>query len=259
LSELEKTSVEDVYDAIGRSELGVDDVLDTVFKGRKREPGGKIASKSKGKTARPSVVIEGLEPGVAVHMSKCCWPLPGERIIGLRRRGDIGVHAASCSVLAAYEDELARWHDLRWAPDAAQRPASLARIAVWMANEPGVLGRVCTLIGEQRANIDNFAVVDRQPEVYRITLDLEVRDLRHLSDLLTALEAQVFVRRAERKRDLPETTANPQPRLPLAPTDGRAVPASLETRAPADPAGAAVSAPAGRGTKSGAAASPARD
>ncbi|MEO1471668.1 MAG: TGS domain-containing protein, partial [Pseudomonadota bacterium] len=207
----------------------------------------------------PGERVLGVPQGFATSFCQRCWPLPGERIIGLRRRGDIGVHAASCSVLAAYEDELARWHDLRWAPDAAQRPASLARIAVWMANEPGVLGRVCTLIGEQRANIDNFAVVDRQPEVYRITLDLEVRDLRHLSDLLTALEAQVFVRRAERKRDLPETTANPQPRLPLAPTDGSAVPASLETRAPADPAGAAVSAPAGRGTKSGAAASPARD
>ncbi|MEL7137671.1 MAG: ACT domain-containing protein, partial [Pseudomonadota bacterium] len=133
------------------------------------------------------------------------------------RRGGITVHAASCGVLEAYEDDLGRWHDLRWQPDAARRATNLARIMLEIVNEPGTLGRVCMLVGEQHANIANLAVLSRQPESFRMSIDLEVRDLRHLNDILTALDAQSFVTHAGRARD-PEIEKDReavQPDLPL--------------------------------------------
>ncbi|MEM9783926.1 MAG: RelA/SpoT AH/RIS domain-containing protein, partial [Pseudomonadota bacterium] len=170
--------------------------------------------------------VLGVPAGLALSFCPQCSPLPGERVIGLRRHGEVSVHAASCPVLADYEEDLGRWYDLRWAADAAHAASNLARIAVWMVNEPGTLGRVCLLIGEQRANIDNFAVVERRPDLFRITLDVEVRDLRHLSDLLTALSAQNFVASAERLRTGGSEAAVQQPRLPLASAEGAATPAT---------------------------------
>ncbi|MEL6336391.1 MAG: bifunctional (p)ppGpp synthetase/guanosine-3',5'-bis(diphosphate) 3'-pyrophosphohydrolase [Pseudomonadota bacterium] len=165
---------------------------------------------------KPDLRVAGVPAGAQVTFCQRCWPVPGERIIGLRRRGGISVHAASCSVLANYEDDLDRWYDLHWSPDASRRATNLARIMLWLANQPGALGRVCMLVGEQYANIENFAVVERTPEVYRITFDLEVRNLRHLNDILTALEAQSYVSRAERMRDVPGAESETlQPRLPL--------------------------------------------
>ncbi|MEM6678055.1 MAG: bifunctional (p)ppGpp synthetase/guanosine-3',5'-bis(diphosphate) 3'-pyrophosphohydrolase, partial [Pseudomonadota bacterium] len=165
--------------------------------------------------ADPSQRVMGVPRGVATHFCTHCWPLPGERIIGLRRRGGITVHEASCSVLAAYEDDLTRWHDLRWRPDAARRAANAARIILELVNQPGTLGRACTLIGEQFANIANVAVAERKPESFRITVDVEVRDLRHLNDILTALDAQSFVALAVRARDEDDGTISDQPSLPL--------------------------------------------
>ncbi|MEL6198399.1 MAG: RelA/SpoT AH/RIS domain-containing protein, partial [Pseudomonadota bacterium] len=170
---------------------------------------------------RPDLRVSGIPEGYQVSFCTRCWPVPNERIIGLRRRGEISVHAASCSVLADYEDDLDRWYDLHWLPDASRRATNLARVLLWLANQPGALGRVCMLVGEQFANIENFAVADRSPDIYRITLDLEVRDLRHLNDILTALEAQSFVNRAIRVRDLPQDRVDDerQPRLPLGARD----------------------------------------
>ncbi|MEM6489919.1 MAG: bifunctional (p)ppGpp synthetase/guanosine-3',5'-bis(diphosphate) 3'-pyrophosphohydrolase, partial [Pseudomonadota bacterium] len=210
--------------------------------------------------ANPGLRVLGIPPGKSVSFCTHCWPLPGERIIGLARRGDVTVHAASCGVLAAYEDALDRWHDLRWAPDASRRPENLARLALSLANQPGALGRVCMLLGEQNANIDNFAVVERSAEVYRITLDVQVRDLRHLSDLLTALEVQSFVNRAERLRDMPSEGASAQQCLPLSgaaatldagPVDPSPVAAGSVETGPVDTgpvaAGSVVTGPVGAG------------
>ncbi|MEO1316471.1 MAG: RelA/SpoT AH/RIS domain-containing protein, partial [Pseudomonadota bacterium] len=165
----------------------------------------------------PGSRVIGVPRGLSTTFCTRCWPVPGERIIGLRRRGGITVHAASCGVLEAYEDDLGRWHDLRWQPDAARRATNLARIMLEIVNEPGTLGRVCMLVGEQHANIANLAVLSRQPESFRMSIDLEVRDLRHLNDILTALDAQSFVTHAGRARD-PEIETDReavQPDLPL--------------------------------------------
>ena len=58
-----------------------------------------------------------------------------------------------------------------------------------MANDAGVLGRICTLIGEQRANITDIVFTDRKPDFYRMVIDIEVRDMEHLTHVLTAIDA----------------------------------------------------------------------
>jgi len=144
--------------------------------------------------------------------------VPGERIIGLARRGGVVVHEMSCPILEQHEADLTRWHDLRWSPDASRTPANLARIDLTLLNQPGTLGKVCTLVGEQNANIDNIGVSTRKPDFFLMTMDIEVRDLRHLNDILTSLRAQSFVNKVERARHAPppgQELSVDQPRLPL--------------------------------------------
>ena len=64
-----------------------------------------------------------------------------------------------------------------------------------MANDAGVLGRICTLIGEQRANITDIVFTDRKPDFYRMVVDVEVRDMEHLTHVLTAIDAEFGRRR----------------------------------------------------------------
>jgi GTP pyrophosphokinase len=90
--------------------------------------------------------------------------------------------------------------DLRWDEDAALAPAHVARIDLTLANEPGALAAICGLIAEQRANIDYLVTADRTPDFFRILVDVEVRDVKHLTAILTVLEAQPMVSAVARAR-----------------------------------------------------------
>jgi GTP pyrophosphokinase len=165
--------------------------------------------------------VRGVSRGAAVIFCQTCLPVPGERIIGLARRGGVVVHEVSCPILEHHEEDLTRWHDLRWAADASRTPGNLARIDLTLLNQPGTLGRVCTLVGEHSANIENIGVTTRKPDFFLMTMDIEVRDIRHLNDILTSLRAQSFVNKVERARHpLPgqggaQRGSVDQPRLPL--------------------------------------------
>jgi GTP diphosphokinase / guanosine-3',5'-bis(diphosphate) 3'-diphosphatase len=163
--------------------------------------------------------IRGIKRGRAVRFCDCCWPIPGDRIIGLGRKGGIVVHAIFCPMLEEFEDALERWHDLAWAEEAGKNANNLARIELTLANQPGSLGGVCTLIGEQRANIDNLSITTRKPDFFQMSMDLEIRDTKHLGDILSALRAQSFVNQVERAAGRRGMAGPPsesgQPRLPL--------------------------------------------
>ena len=140
----------------------------------------------------------------------CCNPIPGERIVGIAVRGKgVMIHAIDCAELDAFEHSSDRWIDLRWAEGTA-RPDHTARIEVTMANDSGVLGRICTLIGEQRANITDILFTDRKPDFFRMVIDIEVRDMEHLTHVLTAIDADSDVAQVRRYRGGAERALAPR-------------------------------------------------
>lgn len=142
--------------------------------------------------------VRGIRRSQAVTFCEQCFPIPGDRIVGLARKGDIVVHAIFCPLLERFDDAPERWHDLSWAEEAGRSAVNLARIEVTLANQPGVLGIICSLVGEQHANIDNLQITTRKPDFFLMYMDIEVRDARHLANLLTALRAQDVVNQVER-------------------------------------------------------------
>ena len=156
--------------------------------------------------------VRGIKRGRAVRFCDCCWPIPGDRIIGLGRKGGIVVHAIFCPMLEEFEDALERWHDLAWADEAAQNADNLARVELTLANQPGSLGGVCTLVGEQRANIDNLSITTRKPDFFQMSIDLEVRDTRHLGDNPQRAEGSEL-RQPGRPGDRPSRAGRPAGRV----------------------------------------------
>ncbi|MGJ3648513.1 RelA/SpoT family protein [Sphingomonas sp. GlSt437] len=141
-----------------------------------------------------AISIRGLTPGVAFDLADCCHPVPGDRIVGLRRpdRG-IEVHTIDCPRLIEADD--ADWVDLAW---DAKGEGAVARIKVELKNEPGALGVVATIIGQQRANIVNMRLDNRDPGFHTNLIDIEVHDVQHLMRVLAALRAADAVNEAAR-------------------------------------------------------------
>jgi GTP pyrophosphokinase len=143
----------------------------------------------------------GLAPGQGFRRAPCCQPVPGERILGITFRGQgVVVHAIDCPVVADYEDQPERWVDLRW-QEGTHKAVNTVTLDLTISNDAGVLGRICTLIGEQNANISDLHFVDRKPDYYRLTIDVDLRDAEHLHRVMTALEAESSVASIARLRD----------------------------------------------------------
>ncbi|WP_151717370.1 RelA/SpoT family protein [Gemmobacter serpentinus] len=156
--------------------------------------------------SKPEVVdaqrpVLGLSADQHFSRARCCQPVPGERIVGITYRGQgVVAHAIDCPALAEYEEQPERWVDLRW---QAGRHAAVNTVSLELtiANDAGVLGRICTLIGEQKANISDLNFIDRKPDFYRLVIDVDLRDLEHLHMVMTALEAETDVAQIARHRD----------------------------------------------------------
>ncbi len=185
---------DDVLARLGAAEMTGKELLATLYPELLRDAGLPKAQDS----AMPVVI--GLGSGQEARPAPCCNPIPGERIVGIAVRGKgVVIHAIDCATLVAFEDMPDRWIDLRWA-DGRGHADHLVRIEVAMANDAGVLGRICTLIGEHRANITNIVFTDRKPDFYRILIDAEVRDMEHLTHILTAIDADSDVAQVRRYR-----------------------------------------------------------
>ena len=146
--------------------------------------------------------VVGLEPGQAFTRANCCQPVPGERIVGITYRGKgVMVHTIDCKALAELEDDSSRWVDLQW--HAGRHPTvHTVSLDLTISNDAGVLGRICTLIGEQKANISDLRFLDRKPDFYRLIVDVDLRDLEHLHAVMLTLEADSDVAALRRHRDL---------------------------------------------------------
>ena len=146
--------------------------------------------------------VVGLMADQDFRRARCCQPVPGERIVGITYRGQgVVVHAIDCPALEEFEDQTSRWVDLHW-HSGRHSPVFTVSLDITISNDAGVLGRICTLVGEQKANISDLRFTDRKPDFYCLIIDVDLRDVEHLHMVMTALEAETDVAQISRHRDL---------------------------------------------------------
>jgi len=163
-------------------------VMEALIPGSTGKPGVKPPPQ------RTAISIKGLTPGVAFQLAECCHPIPGDRIVGLRREDEeIEVHAIGCDTLAAGID--ADWLDLAWGDES---DGGTARLCVVVRNEPGALAAVAGVLGNYGANIVSMDQASRDGSFHTFHFDVEVHDVQHLMRILAALRATEAVSSAER-------------------------------------------------------------
>ncbi|MDV7271163.1 bifunctional (p)ppGpp synthetase/guanosine-3',5'-bis(diphosphate) 3'-pyrophosphohydrolase [Thioclava sp. A2] len=178
---------------LGSAELSASEVLNALYP--------ELAARQ-ADTVEPKRAVLGLGADQDFHRANCCQPLPGERIVGITYRGQgVVIHSIDCLALEEFEDQPERWVDLHWS-SGQHPPVYSATLKITIANDAGVLGHICTLIGQQKANISDLKFTDRKPDFYSLVVEVDLRDAEHLHMLLTALEAESDVAQVERWRDI---------------------------------------------------------
>ena len=175
--------------AIARKRIADEEVMEALMPG---SAGTDIAPRPVAQ--RQAISIKGLTPGVAYHLAECCHPIPGDRIVGLRREDEsIEVHVIGCDSLATGID--ADWLDLAWGDESE---GGTARLCVILRDVVGALGDMAGILGSHRANIVNLHLAHRDGSFHTFHVDVEVRDLGHLHALMAALRASESVSSVER-------------------------------------------------------------
>ncbi len=146
-----------------------------------------------------SLTLRGVE-GVAIQYAKCCRPIPGDAIVGQFRRGQgLLVHARGCVTLKKQRVDATELVDVEWAPDVEGVFETGMRLLV--ADRRGLLADLATAIADADANIDTVSM--ERPdggEVLAMFFAVQVRDRRHLAQVMRSLRRVPDVKRAQRTR-----------------------------------------------------------
>jgi GTP pyrophosphokinase len=150
-----------------------------------------------------AVPLKGLIPGMALHYANCCHPLPGDRIVGIVTTGKgVTIHTIDCRTLESFADMPERWLDVAWQDDEAdsEMEARVGRIKLVLLNEPGALSSLSTVIAKNLGNILNLKITHRSTDFFEMFIDVEVRNVKHLSNIIAALRATPAINSVERAR-----------------------------------------------------------
>ena len=194
-------NVDDLLASLGSVELTGDELIKTLYP--KKVTGLTIQNFGERKLS-----FVGLDPNQQVNTASCCKPIPGERIVGITEKNKgIIIHAIDCDNLENLDIKSRNWLDLKW-PEGDIQNSHPTSLTISMYNGVGVLGRICSLIGERGANITNIDFVDRKPDFYSIVIEIHVKDLKHLSDIMTSIEADTDIAVVIRTKEVVETPSN---------------------------------------------------
>jgi guanosine-3',5'-bis(diphosphate) 3'-pyrophosphohydrolase len=132
--------------------------------------------------AHEKIRITGAERGV-LSFANCCHPLPGDEIIGYLSSGKgIVVHREECPNVVELRKSPERCVAIEWDRDVQGDYRAELRIEV--INRPGVLATVAAAIAAADSNIENVEYVERDAAAATLLFALEVKNRKHLADVI---------------------------------------------------------------------------
>jgi GTP pyrophosphokinase len=214
-----QASTDDLIATVGAGLVGAREVLTAVYPGlkqprkggadivpisRARSKSGKVGEGGRaGSLEGERIPIRGLIPGMAVHFARCCHPLPGDRIVGIITTGKgVTIHTIDCATLESFSEAPERWIDVGW--DSVSEGGGgvyTGRLKITVANQPGSLSSLSTVIARHEGNISNLRIVNRSMDFFDMVIDVEVSDVKHLADITAALRATPAINAVERARN----------------------------------------------------------
>jgi GTP pyrophosphokinase/guanosine-3',5'-bis(diphosphate) 3'-pyrophosphohydrolase len=188
---LRVNDVQELYARLGSAELQPRDIINVIFPDFSTTKGPEIDQK---------LAVIGLAEGQSFNRRPCCQPLPGERIVGIATTGKgVSVHSIDCPTLVSFEDNMDLWLDLHW--HAGKHPSIYPiTLELTISNDAGVLGRVCTIVGDLGANISDMEFLDRKLDFFKLILTIDLRDVEHLHAILSRLDGEHAVATVSRTR-----------------------------------------------------------
>lgn len=146
---------------------------------------------------KKSVVnIKGVD-NILYHVAKCCFPVPGDRIVGFITRGKgVTIHRKECSNLERLAVNSERLIEVEWIRD--DNVTTPTKLFVESIDKPGILANLSALITSANINISSLKANSTHDKRALFEFTLEIKNRNQLLTLLnkiSQMEGIVSVRR----------------------------------------------------------------
>jgi len=187
--ELSLNTVDDMLAAIGYGKVSAHLVANKLAPDRPhveplpKKPLKKPAPEKKG--AGGGIKIGGMDQ-MLFHLSKCCSPVPGDKVVGFITRGrGISIHTLDCPNVADMTVDKERMVEVTWGE--VKPGAHAVKIAVLTQDKPGILASVTSSISAAEANISHAEVSTGADKQASLNFTIEISDVEHLNRIIKSI------------------------------------------------------------------------
>jgi GTP pyrophosphokinase len=192
---LEFRSLDDIYVAIGSSDLSVGRIINKLLETKETDDMLVIVPPTSAPASPGSVAVLGLKD-ILTNSARCCNPTPGDEIIGYITRGrGATIHRQDCPNILRIRDR-ERLVKVSWGENVRTYPVPI-RISAY--DRQGLMGDITNLLNAESVNILD-ANVRVSKNLADLRLVIEVKDIAQLSRILTRIENLPNVLEAQRVR-----------------------------------------------------------
>lgn len=189
--EMSHNTVDDLLAAIGYGKVSAH-LIANKFAPERAHP-EQIPKKAQRKqetvhSAAGGVKISGMD-NMLIHLSKCCNPVPGDKVVGFITRGrGVSIHTADCPNVAELSFDKERLVEVSWSDSAvASHPV---KITVRTVDKPGMLGSVSSAISANDANITHAEAITGDDRQATLNFTIDIKDVDHLNRIIKSIQSQ---------------------------------------------------------------------
>jgi len=129
------------------------------------------------------------EKDVLVHLSRCCNPLPGDKIVGYVTRGKgVSVHRVDCPNVRGLMQDEGRMIDVAWDNEVDENSFYPVQLEMKALDRMSLLADVTLAIAETKTNILGVHTHTNKNRIAQLNITVEIKDMAQLETVVKRLK-----------------------------------------------------------------------
>ncbi len=138
--------------------------------------------------------------GTMITLSRCCYPIPGDPILGVISSGKgLVIHVDSCKNIADMREHADRISHVSWSPNVqGEFPVDLV---INVESDRSLFAKIASRITELGANIEKIHYKEQDPSRNILRLTIGVKDRVHLANIMRRIRGMRQVEKIGRDKN----------------------------------------------------------
>jgi GTP pyrophosphokinase len=178
------SSLEDIYLSVGYGKISAHQVVNRLMPEKTEDV--EFPKHVKIPSDKKSVIsIKGVD-NVLYHVAKCCFPVPGDKIVGFITKGKgVTIHRKECANLERLAVDIERLIEVEWIRD--DNITTPTKLYIESIDKPGILANLSSLITSADVNISSLKANATHDKMAVFELTLEIKNRNQLASLVNKI------------------------------------------------------------------------